>query len=330
MTIAVSLNIERIAEEAERQRRYIVPAGKLTQQILRELCKAGILQEPFRECFARSDYLSALPARGKTYHLIRTVALQHPTWTFCSFSAALIYGLQMPVALLNTVHVGATKHQNRRITAPFISAHLIGPYPTRVYDGMVVTSIVPTLFDCLRNTSFRRGLAIIDSALHLGIVSRAELQRYIDEHGKGKHGTARARQTLRYADPRSANGGESTVRAIIIELGFQVPELQVEIADPLNPATTKTVDYYWELADGRIVILELDGFQKYHATSSGRELSLKETQRVLANERHRESHINLTGATVLRLSYEEATNEAFLARALEVAGIPRAHRQLVS
>ena len=40
---------------------------------------------------------------------------------------------------------------------------------------------------------------------------------------------------MAYADGRSENGGESIVRGIMIDLGFALPELQVEIEDPLCP-----------------------------------------------------------------------------------------------
>lgn len=69
-----------------------------------------------------------------------------------------------------------------------------------------------------------------------------------------------------HADGRSENGGESVVRAIILELGFAEPDLQVEIEDPLNPGTYKRVDYYWLLEDGRAIVGELDGFEKYLKT----------------------------------------------------------------
>lgn len=47
--------------------------------------------------------------------------------------------------------------------------------------------------------------------------------------------------TLMHADGRSENGGESVVRAIILELGFAEPDLQVEIEDPSTPAHTNAL-----------------------------------------------------------------------------------------
>ena len=127
----------------------------------------------------------------------------------------------------------------------------------------------------------------------------------------------------RYADGRSENGGESIVRAVIIELGFDVPELQVEVDDPMRPGASRKVDFYWQLPDGRAVILELDGLKKYYAdTVLESERGAREVARRFAEERLRESHINLTGATVLRASFSQATNEDYLFRLLVRAGVP--------
>lgn len=121
---------------------------------------------------------------------------------------------------------------------------------------------------------------------------------------------------------RSANGGESIVRAIMIERGFQVPELQVEIEDPMRPGAVFEVDFYWCLPSGRVVIGELDGMVKYRVNAAGAPVTAVETQRRLVAERKRESHINLTGATVVCFTYEEACDEDYLERILVRAGVP--------
>lgn len=315
--------VNHLIDAAEANRRFVFTRSRTLRRQLIIQRDLGILGEPYPNHFARLPYLANLSLRGKMYHLLRTISYLHPSWTFCFFSAAAIHGLQVPYALLDTVHVGVIEQQNRHIAASYVKRHLIEPCECKVVDGMCVTGILPTVFDCLRLSAFSQALPIVDSALHRNLTSKSDLERFLHEHGDHKRGVQRVGRALRFADGRSANGGESTVRAIMIEQGFLLPELQVEIPDPLNPTASKMVDFYWKLPDGRTVILELDGFKKYHVASDGRPLSLEETQRVLADERRRESHINLTGATVLRISYEEAINPAYLSSMLMAAGVPR-------
>lgn len=325
-SLVQSEELEHALQEARQNLRYVHPVGRTARERCAVQKECGLLLEPYPDFFAAPEDLENLSVRAKMYRLIRTIAHQHPTWTFSHYSAAVVHGLQVPYALLDRVHVGVDARHNRRITSSVVQTHLVSADVTCSVSGIQVTSLLPTLFDCLRMTTFRYGLPIIDSALHHELTSVENMTGYIEDHGARKHGVGQARQTLRYADGRSENGGESTVQAIIIELGYLVPDLQREVIDPLNPSSTKRVDFYWQLPDGRVVILELDGFQKYRYAADGSPLTLEETQRVLANERRRESHINLTGATVLRLSYEEATDVEHLNSVLALVGIPRVAR----
>ena len=135
------------------------------------------------------------------------------------------------------------------------------------------------------------------------------------------------RRTLSYADERAESGGESLVRAIIIDAGFVLPELQVEMEDPMGTGSVVRVDFHWRLPDGRVVVLEFDELQKYlplvsqrsHATKR----DFKDAIRKLSDERARESRINLTGATVIRLTSREVHDTAHVVRLLKLAGVPR-------
>lgn len=316
------LALECALDKAESCLRFTFPRSGSILQLAKQLAAEGLLEEVYPGYYARHSYLAPLSPRGRMYHLIRTLAYRHPSWTFCLYSAAIIHGLQVPYALLNKAHVGVDRSSNRQST-PCYARHVLTSPTSTIINGIRVAPLEATVFDCLRYATFRQGLAIVDSALHHHLTTLERLENYAEANGRYRHGIAKVWQALRYADGRSANGGESTVRAGIIELGFMVPELQVEVPDPLNPNVTITVDYYWRLSDGRIIILELDGLQKYQRDDSGKTLTLDETQQVLADERRRESHLNLTGATVVRLSYWEAIDDLKLEEALSIAGVPK-------
>ena len=193
-----------------------------------------------------------------------------------------------------------------------------------------ITSLAPplmqTTLDCLCASTFRQGLAIVDSVLHHRLATKEQLIEYFAAYGKGRRGIRQARETLRYADGRSENGGESIVRAVIIELGFETPELQIEIEDPMMPGVSKRADLGWKLSDGRYILAELDGFAKY-LTKGARRSKVEKTELAVQSmraERLRESHLNLTGAVILRFSFAQALDTSYFFQLLATAGVPLA------
>ncbi|MDO4437145.1 MAG: hypothetical protein Q4B77_04265 [Coriobacteriaceae bacterium] len=247
----------------------------------------------------------------------------HPAWTFCLYSAAIAHGLQVPRPLLSPIHVSIAPTHSRRRQSGCVACHICKGDSRVLSDGIPCTDLLQTLLDCLCAAGFRHGLAIVDSALHFRLTTVEELTAYFDAHGKGRRGIQQARKTLSYADGRSDNGDESIVRAIIIELGFEVPDLQVEVEDPLHPGIMKRADMGWTLPDGQVVLAELDGLSKYLATEKeATNGGVEHVVQVMRAERLRESHLNLTGATVLRFSFAQALDTEYLFNLLTAAGVP--------
>ena len=310
--------------EAVLHGRYVVPRSRADRLALERRVERGLLLSPIKGCYVDSARYGELSLRGRALAAIRTLAELHPQWVFCSYSAALLFGLQIPYAFLDKVHIAVGGHQSRRRCPNSLQFHVVeGDGPVTV-QGILATTLQRTLLDCACQAPFRYGLAIVDSALHWELVSRSELEAYFRLHGKGRMGIKTAREVLRWCDGRSENGGESVARATIIKLGFMVPELQVEVTDPMNPNTTSRVDMFWRLPDGRVIIGELDGMQKYRQAAAGPDdmgvIS------ALARERRREARLNLTGATVIRFSYAEAEDPNYMFRLLSRAGVPLVRR----
>ena len=84
----------------------------------------------------------------------------------------------------------------------------------QVADG--VTTPFRTVIDCARLLPFDEALAVADSALRSGLVTREELDA-IDVRGAG---AAAVRRVLRHADARAANPFESVLRALCLEAGL--------------------------------------------------------------------------------------------------------------
>lgn len=98
--------------------------------------------------------------------------------------------------------------------------------------GLVTTPVV-TVLDCAVNLPFEESLAIADSALRVGHVTKDELLEAIT--GLPKRHQAKARRVVTLADPKAANPFESAIRAMALECDPTF-EAQLEIELP-----TKTV-----------------------------------------------------------------------------------------
>jgi very-short-patch-repair endonuclease len=101
----------------------------------------------------------------------------------------------------------------------------------QVADG--VTTPFRTVIDCARLLPFDEALAVADSALRSGLVTREELDA-IDVRGAG---AAAVRRVLRHADARAANPFESVLRALCLEAGLAVePQAEVVLGqDTIHP-----------------------------------------------------------------------------------------------
>ena len=71
-------------------------------------------------------------------------------------------------------------------------------------------------------------------------MSKEHLVEAVNKLGLNRRGVVTARRVARYADGLSESGGESKARALMIERGWQTPELQIELFDPVEPGRPAT------------------------------------------------------------------------------------------
>lgn len=284
--------------------------------------RAGVtrneLVSPATGVFARSQHWNSLKPPQRALHVMRTLAILHPTWVFCGFSAALVHGLSVSYPLIDAIHLATTRSGKTRNTRGIVR-HVVDTSTIEEVSGIKVTSLERTAFDCLRNCNFRFGLAIADSTLRADRMSRDELIASFERMSGRFPNKQRALDTMELADPRAESGGESVARAVMIERGFRLPELQRTIIDPMT-GTKRRVDFYWEQEGWPSVIGELDGREKYldPTMTNG-----KDAIQILTEERLRESRISLANARIVRFSYAQATNAPFFVQLLSAFGVPR-------
>ena len=307
---------------SERQGLWLAAKSPDETRTLRRRVAAKELVEPYPALFARTSFFSSLSKTARAFLTVKTLARKHPTWVFCAFSAAIVHGIDVSHALLGRVHRAVPLNGHRR-ASEHLAHHVISHEPVTVAEGVRVTSLARTIFDCLRLATFAEGLGIVDSAINRALIEKNRLCAYALAT-RGYTNVEQARKTISFADGRAENGGESYARAVMIDAGFQMPELQVEVLEPIDGLTSSRVDFRWVLPDGKVVLGELDGTGKYLTDRTGARRATKDVVKQYSDERLRESHLNLTGATVVRFSFDNVKNTDYFIKLLSEAGVPRA------
>lgn len=287
--------------------------------------RSGELLEIRHGLFARPDYWNALPYWDRIMHVLRAVSARHPRWVLCGVSAAAVWRLNATYLLHDRVHV-AVDVSNKSSDRGCLRFHYIADPQTVVCNGIPVTGLMQTVFDCMRSLPFAHALTICDAALRDRGLDADDMARFLDTR-RGCAGIARARRIWGFADGRSENGGESTLRAWLIERGYAIPDLQRWVDDPVSGSRYR-VDFAWDLPGGGVVALELDGREKYVNPSMVKGGDAVGT--VLA-EKERESNILLgDGIRIVRVSFRELTDAPWaVSRKLELAGVPHAEAPVI-
>lgn len=297
--------------------RCAVPRTRQQADRFRYLVKKGELVNPYPGLFADAERWNALTEIQRHRHLMRTLSSEHPSWVFVGASAAAAHGLEVCYADLETVRVA--KLGNAPTFGTDRSLHMsLHSSDTTTVDGMRVTTLSRTVVDCMRKLPFSHALVIADSYLRRTFSTREQLVNLVDKPRHGLDGIAHARIVASYADGRAENGGESFARARMIELGFDVPELQVEVYDPVEKRLYR-VDFAWTLPDSSRVFGELDGWEKY----LNPQMNGGSTVGAFASERQRESRLTLAGGRVVRFRFSQVVDKGYFERLLTMYGIPR-------
>lgn len=317
MGIGVHSDLRKRFEEAFHNQLFVWPESRIDAGRLLRAHQRGALVRPAPRVYALESHWNQLDPLERQRRVIRSLARLHPNWIFSHTSAALFHNLEVGYGQLGTIHVANSLKSHTRSTNS-ICRHVIHNDKPMQIEGVTVTSLERTAFDCLRSSRFPRALAIADSALR---ISKEEREHFVDAFAQhhGRHANKdRAIEIMHFADKRSENGGESVARATMIKLGYMVPDLQVIVPNAVNPDEPYRVDFYWDLRTGPVAG-ELDGRDKYVDPLMTGD---KSTLEVLTAERLRESRISGSNVKVLRFSYADVRNYPTFSHLLDAFGIP--------
>ena len=181
-----------------------------TRRRVRTAVVRGIVLRPARGryCLPTADCARQAAARRTAVVALRSAAAAHG-WEL----------KEQPDQPELIVKRGRKLSAEQRVGVAVHWANLAGD---QVAEG--VTTPLRTIVDCARLLPFDEALAIADSALRHGDVTRGELDA-IEVIGAGADAV---RRVLRHADGRAANPFESVLRALCIEAGLAV-EAQAEL-----------------------------------------------------------------------------------------------------
>jgi very-short-patch-repair endonuclease len=201
--------------------------------------------------------------------------------TVSHLSAAVHYGWKMKWP---PHEVWVTVPRKRRVRAAVDAVRIHWVDLTARERSAGVTSPLRTVLDCSRVLPFDEGLAIADSALRSGMVSRSSL-RLAAAQSRGP-GSIAIRRVARYADGRAKNPMESVLRALALAAGLELTP-QLIVAEPGFFAVADLGDTSLRLA------IEADGFE-HHGTRAG-----------LRADCVRHTGYALHGWTSMRFAYED-------------------------
>ena len=302
--------------ETERDRRCLWGSTNAMQKMLARRERGGELIRTYPRLYARRATWEELSVFERQRRILRTLQQLHARWVFCGMSAALMHGVNDSTRHLGTVEIVTNERCHVRDYGIVRHRYLRDP-PIETVDGVRVTSLARTVFDCARRHDLPDAMAVLEATLREGKASK----EFLADRFARLPGTRRghALDALRFAEGRTENGGEAYAYGCILEMGYLKPALQQSFADPLEPSKTLRPDFLWRF-DGRIVAGELDGRQKYRNPSMYVNGNLPDT---VIREKEREERLRMVCTDVVRFSFGEVMERRPLAAKLDAAGIPR-------
>ncbi len=311
-------HIERLLDDARHNQRCAYGSTRNERAAFNNRARHGDLLCVFSNCFTTAEYWASLNPDQRTMHLCRTLHESHPSMVFAGVTAATILRLPLSLRLQDgSITCAAT---SRTWTTGRLHHLRTDSHTCTQVRGLPTTNVVRTVVDCGLTLPFEEALPMYDAAVDNG----APLPEILRICQSLRRPTEPVLRLLHYTDGRSENGGESWARAVMISLGFAVPELQVQFYDAQN-ATWYRVDYLWRLPNGTLIVGEFDGMAKYFDETMGGGRTME--QRVQRERRRNDALLRAGVSRIVHFSYNDVLHRVPLQRKLEEAGVPYAvHR----
>jgi hypothetical protein len=278
---------------------------------------AGDLVRVRRGAYVERERWESANARDR--HIMRihaVVAGSTKPVVLAGMSAAALWGMPVKgpwpvdVTVLERVQSGGRFAPGiRRITTGYASATLAELH------GVTTTDLARTALDVARVHDFSDAVGSVDWALwrkNPRAISLGDLEAELIRLSP-RSGRAHLERVVRFASPLSDSFYESAARAVMHQLGFAPPELQVSLKDAQGEIIP---DYFWRHVRR---VGEFDGKEKYT-----RALYTKgDPGETVWREKKREDRLRAMNLGVVRILSEHVANPGRMEQLLLSAGVPR-------
>ena len=175
--------------------------------------------------------LARLALRALELRTTRRFVASHET-------AAVLHNLTLLRPDTDLIHVTRPSRGGGRVEAGvrWHSGALPGDHVTRRVD-LDCTTVARTVVDIARETDFRNGLVVAESALNRKLVTLEELRR-VHQFCSDWPGARTAGRVVSFASPLSESPGETLSRMAFADQGLPDPKQQRYIYDALGRQTT--------------------------------------------------------------------------------------------
>jgi hypothetical protein len=177
----------------------------------------------------------------------------------CDLTAAWLWGAD--VRRLDDLDVHASFAKGLRVRPQrglVISQETLEPSDIQCVRGVLVTSAIRTVFDCLRFLRHPEGVVVADALTHDGVVTVRQIDRYFREHHRMRNiRIGRARVPL--IEPLAESPMETRSRVAVVDAGLRPPESQIEVRSPDGRLLGRLDNGYRDVRYG----FEYDG-EAYH------------------------------------------------------------------
>ncbi len=233
------------AARSLRSRTQLEEGGRTSRGIDRALDDGSLIRvSPGR--YARGDIWRDEFGEGR--HLLRvagTFADLRSDAVACLTSAAVLHRLPLWRLEPARVHLAGLRLNGRTTGSLTVARHRAAIPRGDVVEiaGIPCTSLPRTVADLIRHLDPARGLVVADAAMRARAFDpvtreydgdKAEAFRFAvgARLRSGARGVKHARRTLELADGRAESPGESVSRMLLVQIGFAVPRIQVEVPSP--------------------------------------------------------------------------------------------------
>ncbi len=289
---------------------------------LLSLTRSGELTRIFPGTYVETEFWRALDRDARYRLRIQAVVDERGQIVVSHESAAALWRLPRFGPRPTRVHVLEAVDGPGRPTSKLVR-HPVGiPDDGETIDGIRVTTLARTVVDVAATNTFVEGVTAMDAALRrtshpfVGLPQTANTKDDLFDELERislRHGRAKARRAIEFANALADRPGESISRVSMSIASLPAPQLQVR----LQGASGRwyTVDFWWPQFNH---IGEFDGRYKY---SDPEFLRGRTPHQALLDEKAREDDLRAAGHGMSRWMWETAQSPKLLRGLLVAAGV---------